>query len=313
MNSELMNFIEKLVSLLEVPDGAPLQERVDEVMIELQSHVTSPADRKMAACLLAERAFDVLIRTFAGCSESVTHENKELFLAFYHVFHETEADEEPILHQENAIDMLRRMQEECGKRKGYETCESYFRYYQALCNDLSQSVKQTMMRELRIIALPYLAETLECSEALPLRARRAIIVAKSVFRAEIRDNGSALLLLEAVQGELFGLVPEYLRSQDVAHLEVVYGILCKAADMAPATFYLPLAHQVEQEIYSELCVQTGNVSFVSGDIPRDISALERLLWQKGEPLPLKLRSMLKLHHFHAILLRGGCLPEWDEL
>lgn len=313
MASKMIDFTKKLLLLLEVPNGSQLQKLVDDLMMNLQLHITERTARKTAASVLAERVFEVLIRAFTADNCMMEHEDKALFLALYRVFYTDEFEMEALPPTENAVDLLRRMQAEFGRRKKYETCVAYFRRYHTLCDSLPQAVGKNMMMELRLIALPYLAEMLDRSKTLQPQTRRAVVIARSVFGVDTEDVGSALLLLDTCHEELFGLVPRDLRRLDEDQLETVYGILCKAADMAPATFYLPLAYRVEQEIFHAVCEETGKTSCLSGVIFRDISAQERLLWQEGKTLPPKLRALLKLHHFHSILLRGGCLPEWDEL
>ena len=313
MDSKMIDFTKKLLLLLEAPSGSQLQDLVDDLMTDLQLRITDRTARKTAACVLAERVFEVLIRAFAADDRMMEHEDKALFLALYRVFYTDEFEEEPLPPTENAVDLLRRMQAEFGRRKKYEACVAYFRRYHALCDSLPQAVGQNMMMELRLIALPYLAEMLDRCETLQPQARRAVVIARSVFGVDKEDVGSALLLLDTCHGELFGLVPGDLRRLDGDQLETVYGILCKVADLAPATFYLPLAYRVEQEIFHAVCEETGKTTCLSGVVFQDISAQERLLWQEGKTLPPKLRTLLKLHHFYSILLRGGCLPEWDEL
>ena len=313
MKSNIREFTQKLFLLMDAKDGSQLQDLVDELMMDLQLRITDRTARKTAACVLAERVFEVLIRAFAADSRMMEHEDKLLFLALYRVFYTDEFREEPLPPTENAVDLLRRMQAEFGRRKQYEACVAYFQRYRALCDSLPQAVGQNMMMELRLIALPYLAEMLDRSETLQPRAHRAVVIARSVFSVDTEDVGSALLLLDSCHGELFGLVPENLRRLDEDQLETVYGILCKVADLAPATFYLPLAYSVEQEIFRAVCEETGKTTCLSGVVFQDISTQERLLWQEGKALPPKLRTLMKLHHFYSILLRGGCLPEWDEL
>ena len=68
-----------------------------------------------------------------------------------------------------------------------------------------------------------------------------------------------------------------------------------------------------QEFFYAVCEQSKGIAELSGMVSLDISRQERLLCQSGKSLPLKLRTLLKLHHCHSILLNGGCLLEWDEL
>ena len=127
MDSKMIDFTKKLLLLLEAPSGSQLQELVDELMMNLQLRITDRTARKTAACVLADRVFEVLIRAFAADSRMMEHEDKALFLALYRVFYTDEFEEEPLPPTENAVDLLRRMQAEFGHRKKYEACVAYFR------------------------------------------------------------------------------------------------------------------------------------------------------------------------------------------
>lgn len=313
MKTKLVDFTNKLLSMLDVPAGGRLQKLVDDLMMDLQLRITDPAARNVAACLLAERVFETLMRAFAGCQQTIEHENKLLFEAMYRVFYTNESEVESLPRLENSIDLLRWMQGEFGRQKSYPVCVSYFRRYYALCNSLPQAIGKSMMIDLYLIALPYLAEMLDGEEGLTLQARRGIVIARSVFVVERENVGDALLLLDTCQGELFGFVPEDLSDWNENQLQTAYGILCKVVDAAPAKFYFPLATRMEQEIFYAVCEKSEEIGELSGMAFWDISKQERRLCQNGKTLPLKLRSMLKLHHYHAVMLSGGCLPEWDEL
>ena len=192
MDSKMIDFTKKLLLLLEAPSGSQLQDLVDDLMTDLQLRITDRTARKTAACVLAERVFEVLIRAFAADDRMMEHEDKALFLALYRVFYTDEFEEEPLPPTENAVDLLRRMQAEFGRRKKYEACVAYFRRYHALCDSLPQAVGQNMMMELRLIALPYLAEMLDRCETLQPQARRAVVIARSVFGVDKEGVGSAL-------------------------------------------------------------------------------------------------------------------------
>ena len=179
MKSNIREFTQKLFLLMDAKDGSQLQELVDGLMMDLQLRVTDRTARKTAACVLAERVFEVLIRAFAADSGMMEHEDKTLFLALYRAFYTDEFEEEPLPPTENAVNLLRRMQAEFGCRKQYEACMAYFRRYHALCDSLPQAVSQNMMMELHLIALPHLAEMLDRCETLQPQARRAVVIARA--------------------------------------------------------------------------------------------------------------------------------------
>ena len=313
MKAKMIDFAKKFLSILDVPEGGKLQELMDDLMMDLQLRITDPAARNAAACILVDRVFETLIQTFAACQQTIEDENKSLFQALYRVFYTDEFEMETLPYRENTVDLLRWMQVEFGRQKTDAGRVAYFQRYYALCCSLPDAVGQSMMMDLHLIALPDLAEMLEGEEMLTLQARRSIVIARSVSGVEREDLGNALLLLDACQGELLGFAPEGLRNWNEDQMQTAYGILCKVVDTAPAKFYFPLAARMEQEIFYAVCEQSKEIAELSGMVSLDISRQERLLCQSGKSLPLKLRTLLKLHHCHSILLNGGCLLEWDEL
>ena len=86
---EMAACAERLLSLLEVPDGVELEETVDMVLIDLQMHIVDSGTRSAVASVLADRVFALLMQTFLAHYPEIDHEYVTIFYAYNHVF-ETE-------------------------------------------------------------------------------------------------------------------------------------------------------------------------------------------------------------------------------
>ena len=123
---EMTACAERLLSLLEVPDGVELEETVDMVLIDLQMHIVDSGTRSAVASVLADRVFALLMQTFIAHYPEIDHEYVTIFYAYNHVF-ETEMYDTADLPRISSIGgKLKRMQEEFALPRNYEEWVLYF-------------------------------------------------------------------------------------------------------------------------------------------------------------------------------------------
>ena len=157
---ELTACAERLLSLLEVPDGVELEETVDMVLIDLQMHIVDSGTRSAVASVLADRVFALLMQTFIAHYPEIDHEYVTIFYAYNHVFETKMYDTADLSRVGSIGGKLKRMQEEFALPRNYEEWVLYFRHYKTYCEMLSKRGNVQMKVELRRTALPYLAEVL---------------------------------------------------------------------------------------------------------------------------------------------------------
>ena len=261
---EMAACAERLLSLLEIPDGVELEETMDMVLIDLQMHIVDSGTRSAVASVLADRVFALLMQTFLAHYPEIDHEYVTIFYAYNHVF-ETEMYDTADLPRVGSIGgKLKRMQEEFALPRNYEEWVLYFRHYKTYCEMLAKRGNVQMKVELRRTALPYLAEVCGHAEELSKQEQRAIVIAQTISCMGFKEIGNALLLLNTCQGQLFGFVPEQLGGRNAKELRTVFGILCEVVRLAPAEFYFPLTVRMEREIYKAVSAWTGNTHHESG-------------------------------------------------
>ena len=71
---EMTACAERLLSLLEVPDGVELEETIDMALIDLQMHIVDSGTRSAVASVLADRVFALLMQTFLAHYPEIDHE-----------------------------------------------------------------------------------------------------------------------------------------------------------------------------------------------------------------------------------------------
>lgn len=310
---ELTACAERLLSLMEVPDGVELEETMDMVLIDLQMHIVDSGTRSAVASVLADRVFALLMQTFIAHYPEIDHEYVTIFYAYNHVF-ETEMYDTADLPRVGSIGgKLKRMQEEFDLPRNYEEWVLYFRYYKTYCEMLSKRGNVQMKVELRRTALPYLAEVCGHAEELSKQEQRAIVIAQTISCMGPKEIGNALLLLNTCQGQLFGFVPEQLGVLNAKELRTVFGILCEVVRLAPAEFYFPLTVRMERKIYKAVSAWTGNTHHESTTVLQRIWEEKRWMKENGKQASPELTGLLKLHRYYMKTLNGDGQPEWDEL
>ena len=310
---EMVACAERLLSLLDIPDGIELEETMDMALIDLQMHIVDSGTRSAVASVLADRVFTLLMQTFIAHYSEIDHEYVTIFYAYNHVF-ETEMYDADLPRVGSIGGKLKRMQEEFALPRNYEEWVLYFRYYKTYCEMLAKRGNVQMKVELRRIALPYLAEVCGHVEELSKQETRAIVIAQTLSCMGPKEIGNALLLLNTCQGRLFGLVPEQLGVLSAKELRTVFSILCEVVRLAPAEFYFPLTVRMEREIYKAVSAWTGNTHHAErATVLRQIWEEKRWIKENGKQAPPEIAGLLKLHHYYMKTLNGDGQPEWDEL